>query len=396
MAADKKVEMARFNGKKVISVSVADGIHKADELVGRALDGDAPVYTTSEADVTADSGADESVGRKIYKHLMSGVSHMIPFVVGGGILIELSFLFDNYEIDPSSFGSNTPLAAFFMDIGGMAFGFMLPVLAGFIAFSIADRPAIAVGFVGGMLANSGDSGFLGALVAGFVARYLVLGLRKVFKGLPHALDGIKPVLLYPLLDIFFMGLIMTFIVNPPVAALDNAMQDFLYGLQGANIVLLGALLGGMMAIDMGGPINKAAYVTGVAGLASGNYSMMAAVMAGGMVPPLVTAIAATFFKNKFTKDEQKAAGVNYVMGLSFITEGAIPFAAADPLRVIPSCVIASSIAGVLAMVFNATLMAPHGGIFVLPTIGNWVMYLLSIVIGSVIGAIILGLWKKKI
>lgn len=397
VAADKKVDMARFNGKKVIQVSVANGIHKAEELVDRALSREAAIYYSNETSAVHSSADEkESAGRLIYKHLMSGVSHMIPFVVGGGILIALAFLFDDYAIDPSSFGSNTELAAFFMNIGGMAFGFMLPVLAGFIAYSIADRPGIAIGFVGGMLANNGDSGFLGALFAGFLAGYLVLGMRKAFQGLPQALEGIKPVLLYPLIGIFLMGLIMTFIVNPPVAALDLGIQSFLQNLQGINSILLGILVGGMMAIDMGGPINKAAYVTGVAALASGNYSIMAAVMAGGMVPPLVTAIAATFFKNKFTKDERKAAPVNYVMGLSFITEGAIPFAAADPLRVIPSCVVGSAIAGALSMAFGATLMAPHGGIFVLPTIGNWLMYLISIIIGSIVGALMLGMLKKPI
>lgn len=395
VAADKKVEMARFNGKKVIQTKVADGIHKAEELITRASNGDAPIYHGEGGSIDEEDEVVESFGRQIYKHLMNGVSHMLPFVVGGGILIALAFLFDNYEIDPSNFGANTPLAAFFNEIGGLAFGFMLPVLAGFIAVSIADRPAMVVGFVGGILANNGGSGFLGALLAGFVAGYLILGLRKVFAFLPDSLEGIKPVLLYPVFGTFLIGVIMIFLLNPPVEFLNNGMVNFLQNLETGSKVLLGIVAAGMMAVDMGGPINKAAYVTGIAAIEAGNYGLMAAVMAGGMVPPLVIALATTFFKNKFTEAEQKSGKVNYVMGLSFITEGAIPFAAADPLKVIPACMIGASIAGALTMVFDCTLRAPHGGIFVLPTIGNWPMYFLSIVIGSVVGAVILGLIKKE-
>lgn len=395
VAADKKVDMARFDGKKVIQTKVADGIHKAEELITRAVKGDAPVYHNAEGSHAEESDANESLGRQLYKHLMNGVSNMLPFVVGGGILIALAFLFDNYEIDPSNFGSNTPLAAFFMDIGGLAFGFMLPVLAGFIAVSIADRPAMVVGFVGGMIADNGGSGFLGALLAGFVAGYLVLGLRKVFAVLPDSLEGIKPVLLYPLFGTFLIGLIMTFLLNPPVEFLNSGMVNFLQSLETGSAILLGIVVAGMMAIDMGGPINKAAYVTGIAAIEAGNYGVMAAVMAGGMVPPLIIALATTFFKNKFTKEEQKSGKVNYVMGLSFITEGAIPFAAADPIRVIPSCMIGAGIAGALTMAFNCTLRAPHGGIFVLPTIGNWPMYFVAILVGSIVGAVILGMIKKE-
>ena len=394
IAADKKVEMARFDGKKVIQTKVADGIHKSEELIKRAINGDAPIYHNANHHVAVEDNSDENFGRKFYKHLMNGVSNMLPFVVGGGLLIALAFLADNYELNPNNFGSNTPLAAFFMEIGGLAFDFMLPVLAGFIAVSIADRPAMVVGFVGGMIANNGGSGFLGALLAGFVAGYIVLGLRKVFSILPESLEGIKPVLLYPVFGILLIGLIMTFLLNPPVEFLNNTLVTFLQGLETGSAVLLGIIVAGMMAIDMGGPINKAAYVTGIAALEAGNYGVMAAVMAGGMVPPLIIALATTFFKNKFTKEEQKSGKINYIMGLSFITEGAIPFAAADPIKVIPSCVIGASLAGALTMIFECTLRAPHGGIFVLPTIGNWPMYFLSIVIGSVIGAIILGIIKK--
>jgi len=394
VAADKFVEMARFNGKKVIQTKVADGIHKAEELITRGINKDAPIYHNKEIEAEAETETNESLGRQLYKHLMNGVSNMLPFVVGGGILIALSFLFDNYEIDPGNFGSNTPIAAFFMDIGGVAFGFMLPVLAGFIAVSIADRPAMVVGFVGGLLADSGGSGFLGALLAGFVAGYLVLGLRKAFSVLPRSLEGIKPILLYPVFGTFLIGLIMTFLLNPPVAAINDGVVNFLQNLESSSRILLGIIVAGMMAVDMGGPINKAAYVTGIAAIESGSYEIMAAVMAGGMVPPLIIALATTFFKDKFTKEEQKSGKVNYVMGLSFITEGAIPFAAADPLRVIPACMVGSAIAGALTMVFNCTLRAPHGGIFVLPTIGNWPLYFLAILIGAVVGAIVLGIVKK--
>lgn len=396
VAADKKVNMARFNGKKVIQTKVADGIHKTEELINRALNGDAPVYHSSESENSSNENSNETVGRQIYKHLMNGVSNMLPFVVAGGILIALAFLFDNYEINPSNFGSNTPLAAFFKSVGDAAFGFLLPVLAGFIAVSIADRPAMVVGFVGGFLATTGGAGFLGALLAGFIAGYLVLGLRKFFSFLPQSLEGIKPVLLYPLFGTLLIGVIMKFAINPPVAAANNTLIGFLNSLGTSSKVLLGIVVAGMMAIDMGGPINKAAYVFGIASLESGNFGIMAAVMAGGMVPPLVIALSTTFFKNRFTKEQQDAGKVNYVMGLSFITEGAIPFAAADPLKVIPSCAIGSAVAGVLTMIFDCTLRAPHGGIFVLPIIGNWPMYLVSIIVGSIVGAIILGFLKRPV
>lgn len=391
VAADKKVEMARFNGKKVIQTKVADGIHKSEELINRAINGDAPIYHASEAGTIVEEESHESFGRQLYKHLMNGVSNMLPFVVAGGILIALAFLFDNYEINPSNFGSNTPLAAFFKSVGDAAFGFLLPVLAGFIAVSIADRPAMVVGFVGGLLANTGGAGFLGALLAGFIAGYLVLGLRKVFAFLPQSLEGIKPVLLYPLIGTFLIGGIMIFLLNPPVAAANNALVNFLNSLGTSSKVLLGIVVAAMMAIDMGGPINKAAYVFGIASLESGNYEIMAAVMAGGMVPPLVIALATTLFKNRFTKEQRDAGKVNYVMGLSFITEGAIPFAAADPLKVIPSCALGAAIAGALTMVFDCTLRAPHGGIFVFPIVGNWPMYLVSIIVG----AVVLGFLKRS-
>ena len=410
IAADKNVEMARFNGKKVIKTKVADGIHKAEELINRATSGDAHVYNHERgSEDTSDSGSDESIGRQIYKHLMNGVSHMLPFVIGGGILIALAFLLDDYSIDPSNFGMNTPVAAFLKTVGGEAFGFMLPVLAGFIAMSIADRPGLAVGFVGGVLAKIGTTyasafdssispisgGFLGALFAGFAAGYLVLGLKKVFDLLPDALEGLKPTLLYPLFGIGLIGLIMI-LVNPFFGSINTGITNLLNSMGGTSRVLLGIVVAGMMAIDMGGPFNKAAYVFGTASLASGNYEVMAAVMAGGMVPPLAIALATTFFGNRFTDNERKSGITNYIMGLSFITEGAIPFAAADPLRVIPSCVIGSATAGAISMIFNCTLRAPHGGIFVVPVIGNPLMYLAAVGAGSVIGMILLALLKKPI
>lgn len=396
VAADKKIDMARFEGKKVIQTKVADGIHKSEELINRAINGDAPIYHHDGNVDSEDVGEEENVGRKIYKHLMNGVSHMLPFVIGGGILIALAFLFDNYEINPSSFGSNTPVAAFFMRAGGAAFGFMLPVLAGYIAMSIGDRPALAVGFVGGFLANQGGSGFLGALIAGFVAGYLVLGLKKVFSNLPNALEGIKPVLLYPLFGILLIAVIIVFAINPPVAAINNGFNNFLTSMGSSSRILVGIIVAAMMAVDMGGPINKASYVFGVASLQSGNFEIMAAVMAGGMVPPLAIAIATTLFRNKFTKKDREAGLTNFIMGLSFITEGAIPFAAADPLRVISSSVVGSSIAGALSMVFNCTLRAPHGGIFVVPVIGNPLGYIVSVFVGAMVGAIMLGLLKKPL
>ena len=398
VAADKNVAMSRFDGRRVVITKVADGINKADELIDRALSGSAPIYHATGVDTAegADDAENESLARQIYKHLMNGVSHMLPFVVGGGILIALAFLFDDYTIDPSKFGSNTPLAKFFMQVGGASFGFMLPVLAGFIGMSIADRPGLAVGFVGGSLAGATGTGFLGALLAGFVGGYAVNALKKVFAGLPASLDGIKPILLYPFFGILIMGLISLYIIAPPVSAINNWMIETLGGMDPSARVLMGLIVGGMMAVDMGGPINKAAYVTGTGLLASGEYHVMAAVMAGGMVPPLAIALATTFFKNRFTESQRKAGITNYVMGLSFITEGAIPFAASDPVRVIPSMVVGSALAGALTMFFDCTLRAPHGGIFVVPTIGNPLMYLVSIFAGAVVGAVILSLLKKPI
>lgn len=411
VAADKKVEMARFEGKKVIQTKVANGIHKTEELLNRATSGDAPVYhhTGGSNNEEISSDEKESVGRQIYKHLMNGVSHMLPFVIGGGILIALAFLLDNYSINPDNFGKNTPVAALIKTIGETSFGFMLPVLAGYISMSIADRPGLAVGFVGGMLANLGTTyasafdssvsvvsgGFLGALFAGFLGGYLVLGLKKIFDKLPHALEGLKPTLLYPFFGIGLIGLIMIF-VNPFFGGLNSLITNLLNSMGGTSKVLLGIVVAGMMSIDMGGPFNKAAYVFGTASLASGNFEVMAAVMAGGMVPPLAIALASTFFKNKFTKRERESALTNYIMGLSFITEGAIPFAAADPLRVIPSCIVGSATAGALTMLFNCQLRAPHGGIFVLPVIGNPFGFLAAVVIGSVVGMAMLGLLKKRV
>ena len=406
VACDTNVPTDRFDGKKVIECQVSDGINKAEELIKRIAAGDAPVFKASGKKEASHSsvGGKESVGHQIYKHLMNGVSHMLPFVVGGGILIAIAFLIDGFSVDLNSlpadqranFGTITQAAALFKGIGGTAFGFMLPILAGFIAMSIADRPGLAVGFVGGSIAANGTSGFLGALVAGFVAGYIVLLLKKVFSKLPESLDGMKPVLLYPLLGIFLVGVIMQFVVEPPIGALNTAINNGLNGLNGASAVVLGILLGGMMSVDMGGPVNKAAYVFGTASIAAGNYNIMAAVMIGGMVPPIAIALATIFFKNKFTAEERKAGPTNFIMGLSFITEGAIPFAASDPLHVLPACVVGSAVAGGLSMAFGCTLMAPHGGIFVVPTIGNPLMYLVALVIGSFIACGLLGLLKKKV
>ena len=406
VACDTNVPTDRFDGKKVIECQVSDGINKAEELIKRIASGDAPVFKASGKKEASHSsvGGKESVGHQIYKHLMNGVSHMLPFVVGGGILIAIAFLIDGFSVDLNSlpadqranFGTITQAAALFKGIGGTAFGFMLPILAGFIAMSIADRPGLAVGFVGGSIAANGTSGFLGALVAGFVAGYIVLLLKKVFSKLPESLDGMKPVLLYPLLGIFLVGVIMQFVVEPPIGALNTAINNGLNGLNGASAVVLGVLLGGMMSVDMGGPVNKAAYVFGTASIAAGNYNIMAAVMIGGMVPPIAIALATIFFKNKFTAEERKAGPTNFIMGLSFITEGAIPFAASDPLHVLPACVVGSAVAGGLSMAFGCTLMAPHGGIFVVPTIGNPLMYLVALIIGSFIACGLLGLLKKKV
>mgnify|MGYP000454939980 FL=1 len=405
VAADTQVPMDRFAGRPVIQCKVSDGISKAEELLDRALNGNVPLYQAKGSSQAADSEEEsDSVGHQIYKHLMNGVSHMLPFVIGGGILIAIAFLIDGFAVDlnslpfdeRSNFGTITPMAAMFKSIGGVAFGFMLPILAGFIAMSIADRPGLAVGFIGGAIAANGTSGFLGALVAGFVAGYLVRLLKKLFEKLPEGLEGIKPMLLYPVIGIFLIGVIMTYVVEPPIGALNVMINNGLNSMNGAKAILLGALLGGMMSVDMGGPVNKAAYVFGTASIAAGNYNIMAAVMVGGMVPPLAIALATMFFKNKFTEEERKAGPTNIVMGLSFISEGAIPFAASDPLRVLPSCIIGSAVAGALSMAFNCTLMAPHGGIFVFLTVGHPLLYLISLAVGSVVGCVILGLLKKDV
>ena len=404
VAADTKVPMERFAGKPVIQCKVADGISKAEELLNKAVSGNIPLYKADKAeDISGGEEGKDSVGHRIYTHLMNGVSHMLPFVVGGGILIAIAFLIDGFAVDLNAlsleerqnFGTITEAAALFKGIGSVAFGFMLPILAGFIAMSIADRPGLAVGFVGGSIAANGTSGFLGALAAGFLAGYLVLFLKKALEKLPKSLDGLKPVLLYPLIGIFFIGVIMMFVVEPPIGALNTLMNNGLNGLNGASAIFLGALLGGMMSVDMGGPVNKAAYVFGTASIAAGNYNIMAAVMIGGMVPPIAIALATIFFKKKFTAEERKAGPTNFIMGLSFITEGAIPFAASDPLRVIPACVVGSAIAGALSMAFQCTLMAPHGGIFVFPTVTNPLLYLVALAAGAAVGCVLLGLLKKE-
>lgn len=407
IAADKAVEMARFDGKRVISVSVSEGIKRPEELIKKIINKDAKVYHHNGAVKQDESIDDESIVRKLYKHLMNGVSHMLPFVVAGGIFIAIAFLIDTITGAPqdANFGVHSPVAAFFKTIGGYAFNFMIPILAGYIGMSIADRPGLLVGFVGGSLATIGStfalpqgdvpSGFLGALFAGFVGGYLMLGIRKAFDKMPKALEGIKPVLLYPLIGLGLIAVVMC-AVNPFMGMINTGLTNFLNSMNQGSKVALGCVLGGMMAIDMGGPFNKAAYVFGTAAIASGNYDIMAAVMVGGMVPPLAIALATTFFKNRFNNEERKSGIVNYIMGLSFITEGAIPYAAADPLRVIPSCIVGAGVAGGLSMFFNCTLMAPHGGIFVFAVVTNWPMYLLSLVIGSVIGMILLALLKKPI
>ena len=403
VAADAKVPMDRFHGKKLIECQVTDGISKADQLVERAIRGDAPVYQAGNPSSESEQKSSGGTAHKIYTHLMNGVSHMLPFVIGGGILIALAFLIDGLCVDVNSlsadarsnFGTITPVAAALKNIGNVAFGFMLPVLAGYIAESIADRPALAVGFVGGMIAANGKSGFLGALAAGFLAGFVILVLKRVFSKLPEAIEKITPVLLYPLFGILLIGLLMTYIVEPPIGALNTALNTGLTNMSGSSKILLGIIVGGMMSIDMGGPFNKAAYVFGTASIAAGNYDIMAAVMIGGMVPPCAIALASILFKNKFTKDERKSAPVNFIMGLAFITEGAIPYAAADPLHVLPSCIIGAAAAGALSMAFGCTLMAPHGGIFVFPVVGNAVMYLVALVVGTVVGAVLLGLLKKK-
>lgn len=431
VACDVNVPMDRFAGKKLIKVQVSDGISKADQLVKRAIAGDAPVFS-GEGNDNAESTEDgkEGVGHSLYKHLMSGVSHMLPFVIGGGILIAIAFLLDDFSINPGNFGKNIPIAAFFKTIGEAAFGLMLPVLAGYIAYSIADRPGLAVGFVGGMMAANGNavlewvnvngqtqtygglngfiqntvfgasgntvSGFLGALVAGFVAGYIVLLLKKVFANLPQSMDGIKPTLLYPVLGVFVMGALMLLVFNPLIGIVNTGLANLLNAMGSSSKIILGIVLGAMMAIDMGGPINKAAYVFGTMAIANGNYDIMAAVMIGGMVPPIGIALATTFFKNRFNKSERNSGLTNYIMGLCFITEGAIPYAAADPGRVIPATALGAAVAGALSMMFNCTLMAPHGGIFVFAVVGNWPMYLVSLAVGSVVTMFMLALLKKPV
>ena len=409
IAADIDIDLSRFKGKKILKAKVADGIHKPKELIEKALaDKNIPVYQGNGKDDSEYENSD-GVGSRIYRHLMNGVTHMLPFVVGGGILIAIAFLLDDYSIDPSNFGMNTPIAAFFKTIGGIAFDFMLCILSGYIAMSIADRPGLAVGFVGGAVAKAGttfaslsnpdvtlvSSGFLGALIAGFIGGYVVLLLRKVFSFLPKSLESVKPILIYPVGGILLIGLIML-AINPVVGAINTALNNFLSSMQGANKIILGAILGGMMSVDLGGPVNKASYTFGTGMLAEGHYDIMAAVMAGGMVAPLAIALLATFFPKKLPKKDRQSALLNYIMGFSFISEGAIPFASADPIRVIVSCVIGSAVSGALSMLFNCTLMAPHGGIFVLPVVGNAALYLLSIVIGSLVAMFILAALKKNV
>ena len=405
IAADKEVDLARFNGKPVLRVPVSDGIHKPEELIRQAPN--APIY--HHAGQVVQEASNESLGRKLYKQLMNGVSHMLPFVIGGGILIALAFLLDDASIDYANFGTNTPIAAWFKNIGGAAFNFMLPILAGYIAMSIADRPGLMVGFVGGALAVSGatfaspsgtsvSAGFLGALIAGFAGGYLMLGMRKVCDKLPRALEGLKPILIYPVVGLLIIGLFMC-LINPIVGAINTALYSGLEAMGEGSKIVLGIVLAGMMAVDMGGPFNKAAYVFGtstLATMAAGQGSdIMAAVMIGGMVPPIAIALATTFFKNRFTADERKSGVVNYIMGLCFITEGAIPFAAGDPLHVLPSCIVGSGVAGALSMAFGCALPAPHGGIFVFPVMTNVGGYLVALVVGSLVGMVLLGILKKK-
>lgn len=404
VAADAQVPMDRFDGKKVIVCQVSDGISKADALVASAMAGDAPVYHAAAGEKTAVVQKKEGFAHKIYTRLMNGVSHMLPFVVGGGILIAIAFLIDGFSVDINSlpadergnFGTITPVAAMFKNIGGVAFGLMLPVLAGFIAMAIGDRPALAVGFVGGMMAASGKSGFLGALAAGFLAGYLIVGLKKVCDKLPEALEKTAPVLIYPVVGILAIGLAMTYVIEPVMGGINTGLNNMLSSMGDTSRVFLGLVLGAMMAVDMGGPFNKAAYVFGTAAIAAGNYDIMAAVMIGGMTPPCAIALATLFFKNKFTKQEREAGPTNFIMGLAFITEGAIPYAASDPLRVLPACIIGSGLAGALAMAFNCTLMAPHGGIFVFPVVGNALMYLVALIAGTAVSALLLGILKKRV
>ena len=409
VAADAQVPMERFDGKRVIECQVSDGISKAPELLERAASGEVPVYHAASSGSSspakaASGGKSGSVGHQIYTQLMNGVSHMLPFVVGGGILIAIAFLIDGFSVDMNAlpleqrvnFGTITPLAAWFKNVGGVAFGFMLPILAGFIAMAIGDRPALAVGFVGGMIASQGKSGFLGALAAGFIAGYLILALRKACENLPEALEKIAPVLIYPVVGVLLIGLVMSFVVEPVMGAINMALNNGLSSMGGSSKLILGFVLAAMMAIDMGGPFNKAAYVFGTAAIASGNYDVMAAVMIGGMTPPCAIALATMLFKKKFTKEEREAGPTNFIMGLAFITEGAIPFAASDPVHVLPACIVGSGVAGAMSMLFNCTLMAPHGGIFVFPVMGNPLFYLLALVVGMAISTVLLGVLKKNV
>ena len=408
VAADAQVPMDRFDGKRVIECQVSDGISKATELLERAASGEVPVYHAASSGSSpakaAAGGKSGGIGHQIYTQLMNGVSHMLPFVVGGGILIAIAFLIDGFSVDMNAlpldqranFGTITPLAAWFKNVGGVAFGFMLPVLAGFIAMAIGDRPALAVGFVGGMIASQGKSGFLGALVAGFIAGYVILALRKACENLPEALEKIAPVLIYPVVGVLVIGLVMSFVVEPVMGAVNMALNNGLSSMGGSSKLILGFILAAMMAIDMGGPFNKAAYVFGTAAIASGNYDVMAAVMIGGMTPPCAIALATMLFKKKFTKEEREAGPTNFIMGLAFITEGAIPFAASDPVHVLPACIVGSGVAGAMSMLFNCTLMAPHGGIFVFPVMGNPLFYLLALVVGTAISTVLLGVLKKNV
>ena len=408
IAADKNVQTARFDGKPVLFARVDDGIHKPEELIKKVAHGEVAVFhADADAKAAQTNGAGDTVGHSLYKHLMNGVSHMLPFVVGGGIMIALAFLLDDYTIDPANFGMNTPVAAFFKTVGGAAFGYMLPILAGFIAMSIADRPGLAVGFAGGVLAMNGTNfagiangettgisgGFLAAMLAGFLAGYIVQFLKKITEKLPASLNGLRPMLIYPLGGMLIIGAVMCGI-NPVMGMINTAMTNWLNAMGGTSKVLLGAIVAGMMSIDMGGPFNKAAYVFGTAALASGNYEVMAAVMVGGMVPPIAIALSTTFCPKKWTPDERRNGIVNYVMGLCFVSEGAIPYAAADPLRVLPSCIIGSALAGSLSMVFGCGLRAPHGGIFVFPVVDHALLYCVALAVGSVLGAVILSLVKK--
>lgn len=404
VAADAKVPMTRFNGKKVIECPVSDGISKADTLIDRAIKGDVSIYHAGEEEQDPKNEAKGGIAHQIYTQLMNGVSHMLPFVVGGGILIAIAFLIDGLCVDVgaltaeqrSNFGTITQAAALFKGIGGVAFGFMLPVLAGYIGMAIGDRPALAVGFVGGMMAANGKSGFLGALVAGFAAGYIILGLKKLCAKLPETIEKLTPVLIYPVAGILIIGLLMQFIVEPVMGGINTGLNSALTGMSGTSKIALGFILGGMMAVDMGGPFNKAAYVFGTASIIAGNYDIMAAVMIGGMTPPCAIALATMLFKKKFTKEEREAGPTNFIMGLAFITEGAIPFAASDPVHVLPACIVGSGVAGAMSMLFNCTLMAPHGGIFVFPVMGNPLFYLLALVVGMAISTVLLGVLKKNV